>query len=441
LDFIKHILRQNIAYFDSDEAASVTTQATTNGNNVNNGISEKLTLTIQGVSTFVSAFIIAFIVQWKLTLITISIVPTIMLVVGVSVGIDTKNENQLLPIYSKAGQLAEEIFSTVRTVHAFWLHPLLSRKYDKLLADAQEVGMKKSPNYAVMFSVEFFCIYAGYALAFWQGIRLYAKGDIKESGMCSMGLEPVLAWFCLQHTNISTGDVFTVILAVIVAATAMTTIAPQIIALTKASSSADELFKTIDRQSEIDPLSDDGKVPNACEGVVEIRDVSFAYPARPDITVLKNLSLLAPAGKTTALVGASGSGKSTIVGLIERWYDQASGAIYLDGTDIRELNLNWLRTNIRLVQQEPVLFSGTVYENVAFGLFGTDKAKLPENEQRALVEKACKDAYAQEFIERLPKVRYVACPSSSQGLLTSDRVTIRNWVSARRISRAVKSSG
>jgi len=212
----------------------------------------------------------------------------------------------------------------------------------------------------------------------------------------------------LLCTNPLTGDVFTVILAVIVAATAMTTIAPQIISLTKASSSADELFKTIDRKSEIDPLSDDGKVPSVCEGVVEIRDVSFAYPARPDITVLKSLTLSAPAGKTTALVGASGSGKSTIIGLIERWYDQASGAIYLDGTDIRELNLTWLRTNIRLVQQEPVLFSGTVYENVAFGLFGTDKANLPESEQRALVEKACKNAYAEEFIERLPKVGHVA---------------------------------
>jgi ATP-binding cassette subfamily B (MDR/TAP) protein 1 len=383
IDFIKAILRQNIAYFDSEEAASVTTQATTNGNNVNNGISEKLTLTIQGVSTFVSAFIIAFVVQWKLTLITISIVPTIIVAVGICIAFDTKNENTLLPIYSKAGLLAEEVFSTVRTVHAFWLNPLLSRKYDKLLGEAQAVGMRKSPIYAVLFSAEFFCVYCGYGLAFWQGIRMYARGEITESG-----------------------DVFTVILAVIVAATAMTTIAPQVLVLTKASSSADEIFKTIDRQSEIDPLSDEGKIPTTCKGVIEIRDISFAYPARPDITVLKGLTLSAPAGKTTALVGASGSGKSTIVGLLERWYDQHSGTIYLDGTDIRELNLTWLRTNIRLVQQEPVLFSGTVYENVAFGLFGTDKATLTNQEQRALVEKACKDAYADEFIEKLPKVSH-----------------------------------
>ncbi|KAH8723660.1 multidrug resistance protein 1 [Phaeosphaeriaceae sp. PMI808] len=380
IDFIKNILRQNIAYFDSDSAASVSTQATTNGNNVNNGISEKLTLTLQSVSTFVSAFIIALAVQWKLTLITISVVPTIILVTAVCIGIDTKNEGEILAIHSKAGLLAEEVFSTIRTVHAFWLNPLLSRKYDKYLDDAMTVGMKKSPNYAVLFSVEFFCVYAAYGLAFWQGIRMFFDGQVKESG-----------------------DVFTVILAVIVAATAMTAIAPQILALTKASSSAEELFRTIDRKSEIDSLSDKGQVPTTCKGVIEIQDITFAYPARPDITVLTGFTLSAPANKTTALVGASGSGKSTIIGLLERWYDQPSGQIYLDGVDIRELNLTWLRTNIRLVQQEPVLFSGTVYENVAFGLSGTDKANLPEAEQRALIEKACKDAYADEFIDRLPQ--------------------------------------
>jgi ATP-binding cassette subfamily B (MDR/TAP) protein 1 len=182
IDFIQHILRQNIAYFDSDAAASVTTQATTNGNNINNGISEKLTLVIQGISTFVSAFVVAFAVQWKLTFIVISVVPTIIIVVAICITMDTKNEAQLLTIYSKASLLAEEVFSTVRTVHAFWLNPLLSRRYDNFLGEAMAVGLKKSPNYAVLFSTEFFCVYSGYGLAFWQGIRMYFSGQIPESG-------------------------------------------------------------------------------------------------------------------------------------------------------------------------------------------------------------------------------------------------------------------
>jgi ATP-binding cassette subfamily B (MDR/TAP) protein 1 len=134
------------------------------------------------VSTFVSAFIIAFIVQWKLTLITICIVPSIVIAVGVCIAFDTKNETQLLAIYSKAGLIAEEVFSTVRTVHAFWLNPLLSRRYDKLLGDAMDVGMKKSPIYSILFSAEFFCIYCGYGLAFWQGIRRYISGEIDQVG-------------------------------------------------------------------------------------------------------------------------------------------------------------------------------------------------------------------------------------------------------------------
>jgi len=186
----------------------------------------------------------------------------------------------------------------------------------------------------------------------------------------------------------------------------MSSIAPAILYVTKASSAAAELFKTIDRKSEIDPLSTEGKRPEECIGHIEVQGLHFEYPTRPDVKVLKGLSLSIPAGKSTALVGASGSGKSTIIGLLERWYNPSSGALYLDGVNIEELNLNWLRTRMRLVQQEPVLFSGTVYENVAFGLFGTEKANLPEEEQRRLVEDACKAAYADEFIERLPKVIY-----------------------------------
>jgi ATP-binding cassette subfamily B (MDR/TAP) protein 1 len=265
VDFVRATLRQNVAYFDSAESGSVTSQVTTSSNNVNSGISEKLTLTIQGLSTFVTAFVIAFAVQWKLTLITISIIPTIIIAVAVCLGFMTKWENEMLDIYGQAGKLAEEVFSTMRTVQA----------------------------YAVLFSTEFFCIYSAYGLAFWRGIRMYVSGEINQPG-----------------------QVFTVILAVIVAATAMSTIAPQIIVLGKGASAAAQLFRVIDRESEIDSLSEEGDVPEKCTGRVEIESISFAYPTRPDVQVLNNFSISVPANTTTALVGASGSGKSTIVGLM-----------------------------------------------------------------------------------------------------------------------------
>lgn len=158
---------------------------------------------------------------------------------------------------------------------------------------------------------------------------------------------------------IQSGRVVTVIFAVIVAASSLSQIAPLVIDFTKASGAAEQLFKTIDRVSEIDALCEEGLTPETCIGGIEVKDLHFSYPTRPDAKVLKGLNLKILANKTTALVGASGSGKSTIIGLIERWYDPAQGLLSIDGVDIRNLNLQWLRTQVRLVQQ--VGFSQLVF--------------------------------------------------------------------------------
>jgi ATP-binding cassette subfamily B (MDR/TAP) protein 1 len=130
----------------------------------------------------VAAFVVALAVQWKLALICASILPTIIVVTGLSATIDIMQEGKILKIYSEAGLLAEEVFSSIATVHAFWLQPLMFKKYDTLLAETEHLGMKKSPNYGVMFSTSFFCIYSGYALAFYQGIKMYISGEIAQPG-------------------------------------------------------------------------------------------------------------------------------------------------------------------------------------------------------------------------------------------------------------------
>ena len=187
-----------------------------------------------------------------------------------------------------------------------------------------------------------------------------------------------------------------------IAASAMNVILPNVQAITNASSAAAELFSIIDKESLLDPLSPDGKQPPTCHGDIEIRDLSFAYPSRPTAQVLHSLNLSIPAGKRTALVGASGCGKSTLVGLLERWYQPDSGEILLDGMDVAEYNTGWLRSNIRLVQQEPVLFSGTVFQNVAKGFVGSQR-DLPQEKKMELVEEACKSSNAHDFIQELPE--------------------------------------
>ena len=147
-------------------------------------------------------------------------------------------------------------------------------------------------------------------------------------------------------------DHHSVVFAALIAATSISTIAPQITAFTNASSAASELFSVIDKKSELDPLDKSGKMPSdSCEGSIEIANLAFAYPSRPGAPVLRDFNISIPAGETTALVGASGSGKSTVIGLLERWYAPSSGSITLDGIDISDYNIQWLRSRIRLVQQ------------------------------------------------------------------------------------------
>lgn len=216
---------------------------------------------------------------------------------------------------------------------------------------------------------------------------------------------------------IYTNSGFRVILATILAAQALTQITPQIVIMGKAAAAARELFTIIDRKSAVDSFSTSGAAITDFSGDIKLRNVRFTYPSRPDVPVLKDLSLDVPLNKTTALVGASGSGKSTIIGLLERWYSLSDGTITLDGHNLNDINLQWLRTNVRLVQQEPTLFSGTIYQNVADGLTGTKMSDVPEEEKRRLVQEACQAAFSHDFISTLPKVNIPVIIIGSEGII------------------------
>ncbi|RVD87317.1 uncharacterized protein DFL_001559 [Arthrobotrys flagrans] len=376
--FLEHLLRMEISHFDKADSGATATQVTTNGNRINSGIAEKLILVVQSVSLFFSAFIVALSAQWKLALITMSIIPVIVIVMGACIALDASNEATIIKLYSRASALAQETFSSIKAVHAFFAHDKMLSKYNEYLENAHRTGDKKSPIYSIMFSTEYFCTYAGTALAFWQGHRMYRSGEIQD-----------------------VGTVFTVELAMMMAATAMSVIAPQMLALSAAAAAASELFVILDTPSKLDPLDKSGDAPEKCIGDIEVSGVDFAYPSRPTAQVLKNFTIKFPAGKTTALVGSSGSGKSTCIGLLERWYEPLAGSIKLDGKELKEYNVKWLRSQIRLVQQEPVLFAGSVYENVCRGLLDNQRA-LPEEEKRKLVQEACILSNAHDFVTQLP---------------------------------------
>jgi ATP-binding cassette subfamily B (MDR/TAP) protein 1 len=160
----------------------------------------------------------------------------------------------------------------------------------------------------------------------------------------------------------------------------------------KGKAAAKRVFAIIDRKPRI--TSEEGAKSVDVTGNIELRNVTFAYPSRPDTNVFTDFSLSVQAGKTVALVGESGSGKSSVVSLIERFYDVLGGQVLIDGEDVRDLDLQYMRAQIGLVSQEPVLFNMSVADNIAYGCPDASMEKIQE---------AARSANAHAFIEALPE--------------------------------------
>ena len=170
---------------------------------------------------------------------------------------------------------------------------------------------------------------------------------------------------------------------------------PSLNALAAGQAAAYKMFETIRTKPKIDIYSMSGKVLNEIKGDIELKDVYFRYPARPDVQIFAGFSLVVPNGTTVALVGQSGSGKSTVISLIERFYDPESGEVLIDGIDLKKLQLRWIRSKIGLVSQEPILFATTIRENIVYG-----KEDASDEEIRTAV----KLASATRFVDKLPQV-------------------------------------
>lgn len=377
--YLAAILRQNIAFFDKLGAGEITTRITADTNLVQDGISEKIALTLTAIATFVTAFIIAFIKYWKLTLILTSTVFAIVGIMGAGSRFIIKYNKQSLESYALGGTVAEEVISSIRNATAFGTQDKLARQYDAHLTEAEKWGSKLKMILAVMIAGMMGVIYLNYGLSFWQGSRFIVAGEMTLS------------------------EVLTILLAIMIGAFSLGNVAPNAQAFATSVAAAGKIYNTIDRISPLDPTSEEGEKLEHIEGTVELKNIRHIYPSRTEVVVMENVNLKVPAGKTTALVGASGSGKSTIVGLVERFYDPVGGKVYLDGHEVSKLNLRWLRQQISLVSQEPTLFGTTIFGNIKHGLIGTKHENANVEEQKALIESAAKMANAHDFVTGLPE--------------------------------------
>ncbi|KAI6117491.1 P-loop containing nucleoside triphosphate hydrolase protein [Pisolithus croceorrhizus] len=379
--YLQAILRQDIAYFDRVGAGEVATRIQTDTHLVQQGISEKVAIAACFLSTFFAGFIIAYTQSWRLALAISSIFPCIGITGAIMTKFATKYSQITFQYVAESGTIAEEVISTVRTAQAFGSQKVLGSLFDKKIDSIRPVNMKAAIWQGCSLGVFFFVIYSSYALAFSFGTTLINEGYA------------------------TAGKVVNVFMAILIGSFALVTLTMEARgeSLFNACGAAAKLFATIERVPDIDSASPDGLKPEKVVGEIAIDDVRFSYPARPDVPILKGINMTFEAGKTTALVGASGSGKSTIVSLVERFYDPLGGTVKLDGVDLRDLNIKWLRSQIGLVSQEPVLFATTIRANVAYGLIGTPYEHASEDEKLKLIKGACIKSNADGFISKLPQ--------------------------------------
>ncbi|KAK9244769.1 P-loop containing nucleoside triphosphate hydrolase protein [Lipomyces tetrasporus] len=377
--YLKATLRQNIGYFDKLGSGEITTRISADTILVQEGMSDKISQMVTNLTTFLAALTVAFVRSYKLTFILLSVIALIVITMTTASRYMIKYFRASLMGYSVGGTLAEEVISSVRNVQAFGVQDRLALDYDKYLAITEKWGLKAGLALGAMIGAMWFSVYCNYSLSFWQGSRFLASGELNVGNVVSVLMSMMNGAFTASH------------------------ISPHLKQITNAIAAASKIFATIERQSAIDSSSPVGATLESVTGSIELKNVRFIYPSRPDVTVLRDFSLKIPAGSTVALVGASGSGKSTIVGLIERFYKPVGGNVTLDGHDINDLNVKWLRRQISLVSQEPVLFSCSIYENVAHGLIGTKYEHASEVEKRDLVTEALKQANAMVFIDKLPE--------------------------------------
>ncbi|CAO2037483.1 unnamed protein product [Urochloa humidicola] len=369
--YLRAVLRQDVEYFDlnAGSTSEAITSVSSDSLAVQDALAEKLPNFVTNCAMFISSYAVGFALLWRLTLVGLPAV-VLLIVPGflygrALVGLARRIREQ----YTLPGAIAEQTMSSVRTVYSFVAESRATAQFSAALKESARLGIKQGLGKGIAIGSSGIS-FAIYAFNIWYGSRLVM--DHGDKG----------------------GTVYAVSTIIIIGGTSMGTGLSNLKYFAEASAAAERMLEMIRRVPKIDSESNTGEELDTVAGEVEFKNVEFCYPSRPENLIFASFSLHVPAGHKVALVGRSGSGKSTVIALLERFYDPSAGMVTLDGVDIRRLRLKWLRERMGLVSQEPALFATSIRENILFG-----KEDATEEE----VVAAAKAANAHNFISQLPQ--------------------------------------
>ncbi|MBA0675501.1 hypothetical protein Goari_017042, partial [Gossypium aridum] len=376
---LSKILTFEVGWLDQDENSSgaICSRLAKDANVVRSLVGDRMALVVQTISAVTIAFTMGLVIAWRLALVMIAVQPIIIVCFYARRVLLKSMSQKAIKAQEESSKLAAEAVSNLRTITAFSSQDRILKMLDKAQEGPRRESIRQSWFAGIGLGTSTSLTTCTWALDFWYGGKLISHGYITAKALFETFMILVSTGRVIADAGSMTSD------------------------LAKGSDAVGSVFAILDRYTRIEPEDPDGYKPEKMTGHVELRDIDFAYPARPDIIIFKGFSLKIEAGKSTALVGQSGSGKSTIIGLIERFYDPLGGAVKIDGRDIRSYHLRSLRKHIALVSQEPTLFAGTIRENIAYGASDeTDEAEIIE---------AARAANAHDFISGLKDGYHTWC--------------------------------
>ncbi|KAL6857031.1 hypothetical protein ACP4OV_018413 [Aristida adscensionis] len=367
--YLRSVLSQDIGAFGTDlTTASIIAGATNHMSVIQDAIGEKMGHFMSNFSTFLVAVIVALACCWEVGLLSLLVVPMLLVVGATYAKMMIAMSTKRISFIAEATTVVEQTLSHFKTVFSFAGENSAIKSFIKCL-DKQYALSKKE-----------------------AAIKGVGLGMLQIATFCSYALVIFVGAAAVSGRSAKPGETIAAVINVLSGAIYISNAAPDLQVFSQAKAAGKEVFKVIKRNPAISYKSN-GKIIDKVTGDIKIRRVHFIYPSREDKPVLQGFSLDIQAGKVVALVGSSGCGKSTVIALVQRFYDPTSGEILIDSQNIKELDLKSLRRNIGSVSQEPSLFSGTIMDNLRIGKMDATDEEITE---------AAKTANVHSFISKLP---------------------------------------
>ncbi|XP_034090445.1 mitochondrial potassium channel ATP-binding subunit [Gymnodraco acuticeps] len=364
------LLRQDVAFFDANKTGLLVNRLTSDIQEFKSSFKLVISQGLRSITQTVGCFVSLYIISPKLTGLTVVVLPCLVGAGAIFGSFLRKLSRLAQEQVAKATGVADEALGNVRTVKAFAMEERELQLY------AYEVDKSCEMNEDL-----------GSGIAVFQGISNIALNCIVLGTIFAGGT-------LISSNEMSPGDLMSFLVASQTVQRSLAGISILFGQMVRGLSSGARVFEYLSLVPTI-PLSGGGRIPYpSLTGRVDFINISFSYPTRPGQQVLSKFSLTLPPGKTVAIVGESGGGKSTVASLLERFYDPTSGVVMVDGLDIRTLDLTWLRGQvIGFINQEPVLFGSSIMDNIRFG--------KPEATDAEVIN-AAKQANAHGFITGFP---------------------------------------